>query len=131
MDPDALVRWLPPTGMRGRFERFEPHPGGSYRMVLSYTDRRSTAGKTTANSDVVEGRFVEIVAPTRIVQAVDFVSDDPEFAGTMTMTWTLTATDGGTRLDLRADNVPRGVTAADHAAGMSASLANLAGYLGA
>ena len=23
MDPDALVRWLPPAGMNGRIERFE------------------------------------------------------------------------------------------------------------
>src|SRR3954464_194724 len=29
----ALEAWLPPDGMTGRFERFDPRPGGSYRLV--------------------------------------------------------------------------------------------------
>jgi hypothetical protein len=41
---------------------------------------------------------------------VDFVSDDPAYAGTMTMTWEATAVYEGTRVDLTADNVPDGVT---------------------
>jgi hypothetical protein len=32
------------------------------------------------------------------VQAVDFVSDDPAFADTMTTTWEITAVPGGARL---------------------------------
>jgi uncharacterized protein YndB with AHSA1/START domain len=38
VDPEALVVWLPPGGMTGRFERFDARPGGSYRMVLTYSD---------------------------------------------------------------------------------------------
>lgn len=38
VDPDALIAWLPPDGMSGRFERFDARPGGSYRMVLTYAD---------------------------------------------------------------------------------------------
>ena len=34
VDPDAMVRWLPPTGMTGRLERFDLRPGGSYRASL-------------------------------------------------------------------------------------------------
>src|SRR5215207_4283619 len=55
IDPDALAVWLPPTGMSGRFERFDARPGGSYRMVLTYADA-STAGKSTASSDIVRSR---------------------------------------------------------------------------
>jgi hypothetical protein len=44
----------------------------------------------------------------RVVPAVDFVSDDPTHAGTMTMTWEVTAVDAGTRIDIRADAVPAG-----------------------
>src|SRR5262245_5555859 len=36
MDPHALVSWLPPEGMTGRIEQFEPRVGGTYRMVLTY-----------------------------------------------------------------------------------------------
>lgn len=129
VDADALVEWLPPAGMTGRFEHFDARPGGSYRMVLTYTDPPAQGGKTDADSDVVEGRFVEIEPDQRVVQAGDFTSDDPSFGGTMTMTWTVTRVDGGTRVDLRADNVPPGISAKDHQDGMNSSLANLAAYL--
>ena len=65
----------------------------------------------------------------RVVQAVDFVSDDPTHAGTMTMASDVTALDAGTRVDIRADDVPAGISARDHAAGLASSLANLATYL--
>jgi hypothetical protein len=63
------------------------------------------------------------------VQAVDFVSDDLVYAGTMTMTWEVTAVDAGARVEIRADDVPDGISAEDHAAGLASSLANLAAYL--
>jgi uncharacterized protein YndB with AHSA1/START domain len=129
LDPDALIEWLPPGGMNGRFERFDPRPGGTYRLVLTYADASASPGKATAESDIVEARFVDIVPGVRVVQAVDFISDDPAFAGTMTMTWETTAVDGGTRVDITASNVPDGISEEDHAAGLASSLANLARYL--
>lgn len=129
VDPGALTAWLPPDGMTGRFERFDARPGGSYRLVLTYVDASGAPGKATPGSDVVEARFVDIVPGVRVVQAVDFVSDDPSFAGTMTMTWELTAVDAGTRVEIRADDVPDGISAEDHAAGLASSLANLAAHL--
>jgi uncharacterized protein YndB with AHSA1/START domain len=129
VDPDALTAWLPPAGMSGRFERFDPRPGGSYRMVLTYGDAPDSGGKATPDSDIVEARFVDIVPGVRVVQAVDFVSDDPAYAGTMTMTWEVTGVDGGTRVDITADDVPDAISPEDHAAGLNSSLANLAGYL--
>ncbi len=129
IDPEALTAWLPPDGMSGRFERFDAKPGGSYRLVLTYADASTAPGKTTAGSDVVEARFLAIVPGVRVVQAVDFVSDDPAQAGTMTMTWGVTAVDQGTRVEFRADDVPAGISADDHAAGLTSSLANLAEYL--
>jgi hypothetical protein len=47
----------------------------------------------------------------------------------MTMTWEVTAVDGGTRVDITADNVPDGVSPDDHAKAMTFSLSNLAVYL--
>ncbi|WP_369205847.1 SRPBCC family protein [Streptomyces sp. PU-14G] len=128
VDPGALLAWLPPAGMVGRFERFDARPGGSYRMVLTYADASGAHGKATADSDIVEARFVDIVPERRVVQAVDFVSDDPAYAGTMTMTWEVTAVDTGTRVDIVAQDVPDGVSAEDHAAGLASSLTQLAAY---
>lgn len=129
VDPEALVAWLPPDGMSGRFERFDARPGGSYRLVLTYADTALAHGKATTDSDVVEARFVELVPGVRVVQAVDFISDDPANAGTMTMTWALTPVHDGTRVEIRAENVPGGISSEDHATGMASSLANLASYL--
>lgn len=126
---EALEAWLPPEGMTARFERFDPRPGGSYRLVLTYADAASSPGKATADSDIVEARFVDVVPGVRVVQEVDFVSDDPAFAGTMTMTWAVTAVDGATRVEIVADNVPDGISAEDHAVGLASSLANLAEHL--
>jgi len=131
VDPDALATWLPPDGMHGRFERFDARPGGSYRLVLTYADASRAPGKATADADVVEARFVEIVPGERVVAAIDFVSDDPAYAGTMRMTWAVAPAEGGTRVEIRADDVPAGISADDHAAGMASSLANLAAYVGA
>lgn len=129
VDQAALTEWLPPGGMHGRFERFDARPGGSYRMVLTYADASTAPGKATADSDIVEVRYLDIVPGVRVVQAVDFVSDDPANAGTMTMTWEVTEVDAGTRVDIRADDVPDGISAEDHAAGLDSSLAKLAAYL--
>jgi uncharacterized protein YndB with AHSA1/START domain len=115
--------------MTARFERFDPRPGGTYRLVLTYADPSGAPGKTSADSDVVEGRFVAVVPGVRVVQAVDFVSDDPAYAGTMVMTWAVAAAEGGTRVEIRADDVPDGISAEDHAAGLASSLANLAVYV--
>jgi uncharacterized protein YndB with AHSA1/START domain len=67
-DPDALAVWLPPDGMTGRFEHFDARPGGSYRLVLTYADASAARGKSAADSDVVDARFVEIVPGMRVVK---------------------------------------------------------------
>ena len=125
----ALETWLAPEGMTAAFDRFDPRPGGGYRLVLTYLDQGAAGGKSSAATDVVEVQYLEIVQNDRVVQAVDFVSDDPAFAGTMTMTWSLSAVDVGTRVDIVADGVPDGISEDDHHAGMTSSLDNLAKYL--
>lgn len=115
--------------MSGRFEEFDARPGGSYRLVLTYQEGSSGSGKATPSSDIVEARFVDVVPSVRVVQAVDFVSDDPALAGTMTMTWELSVEDRGTLVEIRADDVPTRITPEDHAVGMESSLANLATFV--
>jgi uncharacterized protein YndB with AHSA1/START domain len=131
VDREALEAWLAPDGMTARFERFDPRPGGSYRLILTYLDTMFAGAKSTVDADIVEARFVDIVPGERVVQAVDFESDDPAFAGTMTMTWAIRAVESGTLVEFVADDVPVGITAEDHAAGMASSLENLAAHLAA
>src|SRR3712207_7971589 len=92
--------------MTGRFERYDARPGGGYRLVLTYAEADAAPGKTTADSDAVEASFVELVPGERVVQAVRFDSDDPAYAGTMTMTWTLEPRGSTTVVAVRAEDVP-------------------------
>src|SRR2546423_15571720 len=95
VDPGALMAWLPPAGMTGRFERFDARPGGSYRLVLTYSDASGAPGKATAESDIVEARFVDIVPGERGVQAVGFVSRGPPPAGALDINSSCTPSHAG------------------------------------
>lgn len=106
-DPAALVQWLPPTGMTGRVVKFDFQEGGSYRLILSYTDG-SGSGKTTAEEDDSEGTFIELVPNRRIVQSVVFESDNPDFSGRMLMNWELEPLSSGVRVTVTATDVPVG-----------------------
>ena len=128
----SLMKWLPPAGMTGRAMEYNFSEGGSYRIELEYKEgKRSGSGKTTDSRDITKGHFVELIPGRRIKQSVDFESSDPAFAGTMTMTWTFEPTQEGTTVTVTADNVPHGITEADHAAGLRSSIDNLAGFVAA
>jgi uncharacterized protein YndB with AHSA1/START domain len=128
VDEAARSAWLPPAGMSGRFSWFDARPGGGYRMTLTYDDE-TTPGKSGENSDVVEVRFVNVEEPHRIVEEADFVSDDPDLAGTMTMTWSLEPVDGGTLVVITATDVPDGISSEDHATAFASTLSNLNAYV--
>ncbi|GAB2497521.1 hypothetical protein GCM10027063_41040 [Promicromonospora xylanilytica] len=115
--------------MHGRFERFDLREGGSYRLVLTYDDAADAPGKTSTDSDVSEVRIARVVPGEQVVQDIDFESDDPSFQGTMRMAWNLRDHAEGTVVEIDAQDVPDGVRARDHAAGLTSSLANLAAYL--
>lgn len=127
VDEGARTVWLPPVGMSGRFDRFDARPGGGYRLTLTYDD--ASAGKTGEGTDVVEVRFVAVDEPHRLVEEADFVSDDPRFAGTMTLTWALEPVDDGTLVTITATDVPDGISSEDHAAAFASTLGNLDRYL--
>jgi uncharacterized protein YndB with AHSA1/START domain len=125
----SLEAWLPPDGMTGEVRDFDLREGGGYRMRLTYGVHARGVGKTTDDADEVEVRFVRLVDDRLIEQAVAFDSDDASYGGVMTMTWSFRPVAGGTEVFVRATNVPPGITAADHAAGLASSLANLATYV--
>jgi uncharacterized protein YndB with AHSA1/START domain len=74
----------------------------------------------------VKGRFVTLETNRKVTQRFEFDSRDPAFAGTMTMIWVLEPQADGTKLSVTAEDVPGGIRAEDHKAGMASSLSNLA-----
>ena len=125
VDPRQLVLWLPPRGARAIIDEFDPRPGGAFAMTLVFADPAKTDAKSAADSDVVRGRFVDLVPGSLVTQCFEFESADPAFAGAMQMTWTLEPDGAGTRLTVTAENVPPGISAEDHQQGLNSSLENL------
>jgi uncharacterized protein YndB with AHSA1/START domain len=129
VDADAVASWLPPDGMKGALEVFDPREGGIFRMTLTYEHPDpAVRGKTSENADTVEGRFLKLVPDRQIVQAFAFESEDTAFAGTMTMTWSFEPVTGGTDVTILCENVPEGIRQEDHLMGMRSSLENLAAF---
>jgi uncharacterized protein YndB with AHSA1/START domain len=127
MDPTALEVWQAPGDMTGRIHDFDGRVGGGYRMSLFYPESTTgEPGKTTEREDRFTARFVEITPPSRLVQVITFESDDPAFAGEMTMIVTLTGWNGGTEVTVAFENLPPGIRPEDNDDGTRQSLDNLA-----
>ena len=126
---DAVAQWLPPKGAKASFEAFDPRPGGDFKMTLVFETGGKAKRKTTPDSDTVNGEFLSIDYPNSIVQQFAFQSDDRGFAGVMTMSWLFSKSGGGTRVEVSASDVPKGISPGDHQRGMNSSLENLAAYV--
>jgi uncharacterized protein YndB with AHSA1/START domain len=130
IDPNALVAWLPPEGMRGEVHAFDPRDGGAFRLSLTYLEPDESAqGKTSDDTDTVEGRFSELRPDERIVWITTFDSEDPAFAGGMRITWTLAAADHGTDVTVLCEHIPVGIRLEDNAEGSRSSLRQLAAFV--
>ncbi len=129
-DPAALAVWFAPGDMTGEVHQFDYRTGGGYQMSLYYpsseTDMR---GKTSEREDRYRARFVELVPPTKIVEAITFDSVDPAFAGEMIMEVTLQANDGGTTVSIAFKQIPPGIRPEDNEAGTQMTLEKLARYV--
>lgn len=126
-DGETLMQWLPPSGMTGRALEYDFVEGGRYRFELRYRD--GGAGKTTGDSDVSKGKFLELIPGRLIRQSVAFESDDPELAEGMTIVWSFEPDGGGTKVTVTAESVPDAIGEEDHQEGLTASLANLARFV--
>lgn len=113
--------------MRSHVHAFDPREGGTFRISLTYKDPKdSQRGKTSAATDTYHGRIVRLVLYDTIVEAIEFETQEPEFAGEMRMTVTLADVDGGTEVSLLYENVPAGVRPEDNDVGSRQSLQKLA-----
>ena len=127
IDPEILLSWLPPAEMTGRIHEFDARAGGGYRMSLYYPSTElHFRGKTAEREDQVSVRFLELSPPGRIVESVNFVSEDPDLAGEMGLTITLERAASGTEVTMLFTSLPPGLRAEDNDAGARLSLAQLA-----
>lgn len=125
LDARAAGHWLVPDGMTGEVHRFEPFEGGAFRISLTY-QAPTAAGKTSAHTDTYHGRFVELVPDQRVVQVMEFETDDPAMQGEMQVRYELTPAGAGTDLVATHAQVPRGISAADNETGWTMALDKLA-----
>ena len=125
---DAMKAWLPPRGMTAAMPAFTFREGGMYRMRLTYDEPQHTPGKTSEDADEVEVRFIKLVPHERIEQAVTFESDDAAFSGEMRIAWILEPAQDGTLVTVHCEDVPVGIGAEDHQAGLKSTLSNLAAF---
>jgi uncharacterized protein YndB with AHSA1/START domain len=114
-----------PDQMTSRIHSFDAREGGAFRVSLTY-DVPTTAGKTDSQTDSFHGRFVRLVPDEKVVQAVEFESDDPAMAGEMRISYELADAGGGTDVVGIHENLPPGVRPADNELGWRMSLDKLA-----
>jgi len=96
LDPDAMVKWLPPHGYTGKVHHMDARVGGSHRM--SFTNF------STGNSHAFGGRYVELTPHERIRYTDQF--DDPAMQGEMQVTISLAAVACGTELTITQEGIP-------------------------
>lgn len=111
--------------MTAEVHEFDARVGGRFRISLTYgsPDR---AGKSSAHTDTYHGYFAEIVPNERVVEVLEFETDDPAMRGEMTMSITLRDNDGGTELAADHSGLPPGVDPADNELGWAEALDRLA-----
>ena len=96
LEPDALVKWMPPNGFTGQVHQMDARVGGAYRMSFTNfsTGQRHTFG----------GEYLELV-PNERIRHTD-VFDDPNLPGTIHVTITLKEVSLGTELTILQEDVP-------------------------
>jgi len=96
IDPDAMVKWLPPNGFTAKVHHMDARVGGTYRM--SFTNF------TTGKSHAFGGTYVELVPHERLRYTDKF--EDPNLPGEMLTTITLRKAVIGTELTATQEGVP-------------------------
>ncbi len=125
LDPESVKAWKFPAGMSIQVHEFDPREGGRFRVSLTYHDA-SAIGKTSDATDTYHGHFEQLVDASRVVEVLEFETDDPLSAGAMKITYVLTERDGGTHLVATHENVPSRIRLEDNALGWSMALEKLA-----
>jgi uncharacterized protein YndB with AHSA1/START domain len=96
IDPDAMVKWLPPHGFTAKMHSMDAKVGGSYRM--SFTNF------STKKSHSFGGTYRELVPGERIRYTDTF--EDPNLPGEMQVTVLLKKVMIGTEMSIEQTGIP-------------------------
>jgi uncharacterized protein YndB with AHSA1/START domain len=99
LDPDAMVKWLPPHGFVGKVHEMDARVGGGYRM--SFTNFG------TGSSHSFGGTYVELTPGERLRYTDKF--DDPNLPGDMQVTVTFKQVLCGTELSIVQEGIPAAI----------------------
>ena len=99
LDPDAMVKWLPPNGFTGKVHQMDARVGGTHKM--SFTNFTSGHGHSFG------GEYLELVPNERIRYTDRF--DDPNLPGQMQVTVTLKKVSVGTELNIVQEGIPAAI----------------------
>ena len=99
IDPDAMVKWLPPNGFTAKVHHMEAKSGGTYKM--SFTNF------STGKSHSFGGKYLELKPHERI--RYDDKFDDPNLPGEMITTITLKQVFCGTELNITQEGIPAAI----------------------
>lgn len=116
LDPDAMVKWLPPNGFTGKVHEIDARVGGNYRM--SFTNFSS------GHSHSFGGKYLELVPNEKICNTDSF--DDPNMPGEMRTTVVLRQVMCGTELSVLQEGIPAAIPVEACYLGWQESLALLA-----
>src|SRR6187399_2505086 len=116
IDPDAMVKWLPPNGFTAKVHHMDAKVGGSFKM--SFTNF------TTGKSNSFGGSYRELSPHTRIRYTDKF--DDPNLPGEMQVTVELKEVFCGTELKVTQEGIPAVIPAEACYLGWQESLTLLA-----
>lgn len=116
LDPDALVKWIPPHGFTGKVHHMDARVGGGYKM--SFTNFN------TGSSHSFGGTYLELVPGERLRYNDQF--DDPNLPGQMNVTITLRPVACGTELSIVQEGIPAAIPVEFCYFGWQESLALLA-----
>lgn len=116
LDPEAMVKWLPPHGFTGKVHQLDAKVGGTYKM--SFTNF------STGQSHAFGGRYLELVPNQRIRHTDAF--DDPGLPGEMVTTVSLTKVSVGTEVNIVQEGIPEVIPAEACYLGWQESLTLLA-----
>ncbi len=129
-DPRALETWQAPGEMIGKIHHFDLREGGGYDMSLYYpVSDKEMQGKTSVKEDRFTARFIQLIPSKKIVEAINFNTNDPNFSGEMIIEITLEPTANGTKVSFLFNNIPIGIRPEDNEAGTVSSLEKLALYV--
>lgn len=96
IDPEAMVKWLPPNGFTGKVDHVDARVGGTYKM--SFTNFGAGASHSFG------GEYLELVPGERIKHTDKF--DDPNMSDEMTVTITFKKVMVGTEVNIVQEGVP-------------------------